>query len=88
MNLPAGNQRRFAVAWLILVIATVFSFEVLQQAAAQSLATRIVLGVAAVKIAIIGLEFMELRMSLPWLRYLFLGWILAVSAVTVYLLSF
>jgi hypothetical protein len=88
MKPHAGIQRRFALAWLILVVATVFSFEVLQRSASHALATRIVLGIAAVKIAIIGLEFMELRMALSWLRYLFLGWIVLISALLVALLTF
>jgi hypothetical protein len=87
VSAPAGSRHRYATAWLILVIATLFSFEVLQQSTMHALATRIVIGVAAIKIAIIGLEFMELRMSLLWLRNLFLGWIVVISTVLIALLS-
>ncbi|MEU8895743.1 cytochrome C oxidase subunit IV family protein [Nocardia sp. NPDC048505] len=52
---------RAGIGWLIIVLATVASFAVGHQHGAGSALALILIGLAAAKARLIGLDFMELR---------------------------
>lgn len=54
-------RTRAAVTWLLLVAATVVSWAVGAEHGTGSLVAVVVLGIAAIKVRLVGLDFMELR---------------------------
>ena len=76
----ATPSRRITSVWLLLVAATLFSWQ--SSAAGQDprLASSAVLIIAFIKARFVGLEFMELRHAPVPLRLLFEGWIVAICA--------
>ncbi|CAN3130668.1 cytochrome C oxidase subunit IV family protein [Mycobacterium sp. smrl_JER01] len=54
-------KNRAGASWLFLVAATVLSWAVGAEHGTGSLVAVLVLGIAAVKIRLVGLDFMELR---------------------------
>lgn len=70
----AGSRRRVAAVWLVLVAATLFSWESARSSGDYRLASSAVLLIAFVKARLIGLEFMELRAAPLALRLIFEGW--------------
>ncbi|GAA1657491.1 hypothetical protein MMUR_25510 [Mycolicibacterium murale] len=56
-------RNRAGVSWLILVVATVASWLVGADHGTGSLVAVVVLGIAAVKVRLVGLDFMELRQA-------------------------
>jgi hypothetical protein len=75
--------RRATIVWLGLVLATVVTFWLGTRhpfaAMRIGLAASIAIVIGVVKVAFIGLEFMELRHAPPGLRYAFLGWCATVG---------
>jgi caa(3)-type oxidase subunit IV len=83
------GQARVAVVWLVLLAATLLSWESAHSAAGYRLASIIVLLIAFLKARLIGLEFMELRTAPRALRFIFEAWAVAACAtlLTLYSLS-
>lgn len=78
-NLVASRP---TLVWLILVIATLLSFESMLLADDMArLARAAILAIAFGKAALVGLEFMELRHAPRFLRLPFLGWTVVVAGI-------
>lgn len=74
MTNPPFSQfiyNRAGFSWLILIAATVLSFAVGVEHGTGSLVAIAVLGLAAIKIRLVGLDFMELRRAPIPLRVAF-----------------
>jgi hypothetical protein len=71
--------------WVLLMIATAASWSLATDhgIGIHKAVTVAVLVVAFVKVALIGMYFMELRHAPPWLRNIFHVWYFAVSSVVV-----
>jgi len=69
-----GSGRRVAAVWLVLVAATLLSWESARSSGDYRWASSAVLLIAFLKGRLIGLEFMELRAAPLPLRLLFEGW--------------
>lgn len=54
-------KNRAGVSWLFLVAATVLSWAVGAEHGTGSVIAVVVLGIAAIKVRLVGLDFMELR---------------------------
>ncbi|ANE81275.1 hypothetical protein A7U43_20050 [Mycobacterium adipatum] len=54
-------KNRAGASWLFLVAATIVSWAVGAEHGTGSLVAVVVLGIAAVKVRLVGLDFMELR---------------------------
>ncbi|UXA17249.1 cytochrome C oxidase subunit IV family protein [Mycobacterium sp. SMC-4] len=67
--------------WVLLVAATVVSWAVGADHGAGSAAVVIVLAIAAIKVRLVGLDFMELRHAPLPLRAAFEGYCVALWAV-------
>ncbi len=80
---------RVAVVWLVLLAATLLSWESAQSAGEYRLASSVVLLIAFLKARLIGLEFMELRNAPRVLRCIFEAWAVLACAtlLTLYCLS-
>jgi hypothetical protein len=76
-----SSGTRITAVWLILVVATLVSWESARAGSDQGLATSAVLAIAFVKVRFIGLEFMELRTAPLPLRLAFELWLLVVCSV-------
>ena len=76
---PAGRTR-ITATWLLLVLATLISWESARGDGSPRLATSAVLAIAFVKARCIGLEFMELRTAPLPLRLIFEAWVAIVCA--------
>jgi heme/copper-type cytochrome/quinol oxidase subunit 4 len=72
---------RPGISWVILVAATALSFAVGVEHGTGSLAAVAVLGLAAVKIRLVGLDFMELRRAPTALRIAFEVYCIGLWAV-------
>ena len=72
---------RAAVSWVILIVATLVSYGLGADHGAGSAAAVAVLGIAAIKIRLVGLDFMELRGAPIPLKALFEGYCLVLWAV-------
>jgi Prokaryotic Cytochrome C oxidase subunit IV len=70
----SGSGRRVTAVWLVLLAATLFSWESARSSGDYRLATSAVLLIAFLKARLIGLEFMELRTAPLQLRLIFEGW--------------
>jgi caa(3)-type oxidase subunit IV len=82
-------RARVAVVWLVLVAATLLSWESARSSGDYRLASSVVLLIAFLKARLIGLEFMELRAAPLLLRLIFEAWTVAACAslLTLYWLS-
>jgi hypothetical protein len=74
-------RSRFTIFWLLLVAATLLSFESSFQGA--KIAGVAIIGIGLFKAWIVGREFMELRDAPLWLRSLFEAWVLVLGAVLI-----
>jgi hypothetical protein len=72
--------RRITAVWLLLVLATLFSWESAHVGSDHRLSTSIVLAIAFIKARFVGLEFMELREAPPPLRLIFEAWVVLACA--------
>jgi hypothetical protein len=72
--MAAGSRRRVAALWLVLVAATLFSWESARSSGDYRVASSAVLLIAFLKARLIGLEFMELRAAPLQLRLTFEAW--------------
>ncbi len=80
-------QARVAVVWLVLLAATLLSWESAHSAAEYRLASTVVLLIAFLKARLIGLEFMELRTAPRVLRLIFEAWVVLACATLLALYS-
>ena len=74
-------RNRAGVSWLLLVAATLVSWLVGAEHGTGSTVGVVVLAIAAVKIRLVGLDFMELRHAPTPLRVAFEGYCVALWAV-------
>jgi hypothetical protein len=72
--------RRITAVWLLLVAATLFSWESAHVGHDHRLSSSIVLVVAFIKARFVGLEFMELRDAPLPLRLIFEIWVALACA--------
>ena len=72
--------RRITAVWLLLVLATLISWESAHLGDDHRLSTSIVLVIAFIKARFVGLEFMELRAAPLPLRLIFELWVLLACA--------
>ena len=78
------STTRLATIWAGLVAATVLSWLLGAEHAADNVfsgevVAGLIVAITAVKVWYVGLDFMELRDSAPWLRWLFTSWLAATS---------
>src|ERR1700733_6953032 len=87
--LGSNSRRRVAAVWLVLVAATLLSWESARSSGDYRLASSAVLLIAFLKARLIGLEFMELRAAPRVLRSIFEAWTVVACAglLALYLLS-
>jgi hypothetical protein len=78
--MPLSAQARITGVWVLLVVATLFSWEWAQGAGDRRLTASAVLVIAFVKVRLIGLEFMELRTAPLPLRIAFELWLLGACS--------
>lgn len=74
-------RNRAGLSWLILVAATLVSWAVGADHGTGSMVAVVVLAIAAIKVRLVGLDFMELRHAPIPLRVLFEVYCFAVWAV-------
>ncbi|MDG5482808.1 cytochrome C oxidase subunit IV family protein [Mycolicibacterium gadium] len=74
-------RNRAGLSWLILVAATLVSWAVGADHGTGSMVAIVVLAIAAIKVRLVGLDFMELRHAPIPLRVLFEVYCFAVWAV-------
>jgi hypothetical protein len=72
---------RAGVSWLVLIAATLVSYALGAEHGVGSVTVVLVLGIAAFKIRLVGLDFMELRSAPIPLRATFEGYCLVLWAV-------
>jgi cytochrome c oxidase subunit 4 len=78
---------RVAVVWLVLIAATLLSWESAHSAREYRLASAVVLLIAFLKARLIGLEFMELRAAPRALRLVFEAWVIVACGTLLALYS-
>jgi len=69
---------RAGVSWLVLIAATLVSYALGADHGTGSVMAVVVLGIAAIKIRLVGLDFMELRSAPIPLRVAFEGYCLVL----------
>lgn len=74
-------RNRAGVSWLLLVAATVISWAVGAEHGTGSMVVLVVLAIAALKVRLVGLDFMELRHAPIPLRAAFEFYCFAIWAV-------
>ena len=74
-------RNRAGFSWLLLVAATVISWAVGAEHGTGSVVAVVVLAIAAIKVRLVGLDFMELRHAPIPLRVLFETYCFVVWAV-------
>ncbi len=74
-------RNRAGASWLFLVAATVLSWAVGAEHGTGSTVAVLVLGIAAIKVRLVGLDFMELRHAPLALRAAFEAYCLGLWAV-------
>ena len=72
---------RPTLIWLILVIATLCSFETMVLGDQARVIRSVILVIAFAKATLVGLEFMELRHAPAFLRLPFLAWAMVICTV-------
>ena len=77
-------NRRISVVWLLLVMATLVSFESVVLGHGRAART-IVLVITFTKATVVGREFMELRHAPLWMLALFQTWAVIVCTALVVL---
>ncbi len=74
-------KNRFSLIWLILVVASLLSWESMAIAGDDArLGRMVILVIAFLKVRLVGIEFMELRHAPVLLRAGFEAWCIAVCA--------
>ena len=81
MAVVALLKNRASVSWLILVAATLVSWAVGAEHGTGSAVAVLVLAIAAVKVRLVGLDFMELRHAPVALRAAFECYCLGIWAL-------
>ncbi len=77
-------ERRASLIWLLLVAATVFTTWVLSKdVVAAKIGTVSIILIAAIKVRLVLLHFMELRGAPRLLRLVFEVWLLIVAAALI-----
>lgn len=79
-RLQPVSRRAFA-SWLLLIVATLLSFALGVDHGTGAAVVVVILGIAAAKIRLVGLDFMELRTAPVGLRALFEVYCLALWAL-------
>lgn len=74
-------RNRAGLTWLLLIAATVVSWAVGAEHGTGSAVAVVVLAIAAVKVRLVGLDFMELRRAPVALRAVFEAYCVTVWAV-------
>ncbi|WP_123023545.1 cytochrome C oxidase subunit IV family protein [Mycolicibacterium stellerae] len=74
-------RNRAGISWLILIAATVISWAVGAEHGTGSMVVLVVLAIAALKVRLVGLDFMELRHAPIPLRAAFEFYCFAIWAV-------
>jgi hypothetical protein len=74
-------RSRAGVSWLVLIAATLLSYALGAEHGVGSTVVVVVFGIAAIKVRLIGLDFMELRSAPLPLRAAFEGYCLALWAL-------
>jgi caa(3)-type oxidase subunit IV len=74
-------RNRAGVSWLVLVAATVVSWAVGAEHGTGSVVAIVVLAIAAIKVRLVGLDFMELRHAPIPLRVIFEAYCFVMWAV-------
>ena len=74
-------RNRAGLSWLVLVAATVVSWAVGAEHGTGSMVAIVVLAIAAIKVRLVGLDFMELRHAPIPLRAFFEAYCFVVWAV-------
>jgi hypothetical protein len=74
-------RSRAGVSWLVLIAATLLSYALGAEHGIGSTVVVVVFGIAAIKVRLIGLDFMELRGAPMPLRVTFESYCLALWAV-------
>ena len=74
-------RNRAGFSWLLLVAATVLSWAVGAEHGTGSVVAIVVLAIAAIKVRLVGLDFMELRHAPMPLRVAFEAYCLVIWAV-------
>lgn len=69
---------RAGLSWLVLIVATLMSYALGADHGTGSVMVVVVLGIAAIKIRLVGLDFMELRSAPMPLRAAFEGYCLVL----------
>lgn len=81
MEVPPLLRRIVAASGLVLIAATLISFGIGLEHGPDALIAVVVLGIAALKVRLIGLDFMSLRRAPIPLRALFEGYCVVLWAV-------
>ena len=74
-------RNRAGASWLFLVAATVLSWAVGAEHGTGSMVAVVVLGIAAIKVRLVGLDFMELRHAPLALRAAFEAYCVGIWAL-------
>ncbi|MDG4665768.1 cytochrome C oxidase subunit IV family protein [Mycobacterium sp. 236(2023)] len=74
-------KNRAGASWLFLVALTVVSWAVGAEHGTGSMVAVLVLGIAAIKVRLVGLDFMELRHAPLPLRIAFEGYCVGIWAL-------
>lgn len=74
-------RNRAGLSWLVLIVATVVSYALGADHGTGSVMVVVVLAIAAIKVRLVGLDFMELRSAPIPLRLVFEAYCLALWAV-------
>ncbi len=81
MNVLDLLKNRAGASWLFLVALTVISWAVGAEHGTGSMVAVLVLGIAAIKVRLVGLDFMELRHAPLPLRIAFEAYCVGIWAV-------
>ncbi|MDT5127222.1 MAG: hypothetical protein QOI28_1420 [Mycobacterium sp.] len=72
---------RAGVSWLVLIVATLIAYALGVDHGTGSVMVVVVLAIAAIKVRLVGLDFMELRCAPMPLRVAFEGYCLGLWAL-------
>lgn len=74
-------RSRAGLSWLVLIVATLISYALGADHGTGSVMVVVVLAIAATKVRLVGLDFMELRSAPIPLRLIFEGYCLGLWAM-------
>jgi hypothetical protein len=74
-------RSRAGVSWLVLIVATLISYSLGADHGTGSVMVVVVLAIAAIKVRLVGLDFMELRTAPVPLRAAFEGYCVGLWAL-------